>query len=254
LQIIGGLVGLFISIGSSSRGGWLAVPFIFILMFVIRCGDILNSPKIIRARLWLRTILFISLLGSIGICALYFSDSTRERLITGYYGVYQWFSGENLMTSAGIRLSMWKLGLQFSNQSLLFGYGEEKNLTLLLQNIYPNISENMIVNAIADTGPHSDIMSKLLSAGIFGLAAYFGLLMLPFIIFWQYRNTVNLDKRAAARVGLFYITGVFIAGLSNEQLSLKYLCTFYGLMIATLLAQVLHKPFTAENLKTGTFS
>jgi O-antigen ligase len=36
LQIIGGLVGLFISIGSSSRGGWLAVPFIFILMFVIR--------------------------------------------------------------------------------------------------------------------------------------------------------------------------------------------------------------------------
>jgi hypothetical protein len=38
---------------------------------------------------------------------------------------------------------------------------------------------------------------------------------------------------------MYYITGVFIAGLSNEQLSLKYLCTFYGLMTATLLAQVL---------------
>jgi hypothetical protein len=40
-------------------------------------------------------------------------------------------------------------------------------------------------------------------------------------------------------MGMYYITGVFIAGLSNEQLSLKYLCTFYGLMTATLLAQVL---------------
>ena len=46
----------------------------------------------------------------------------------------------------------------------------------------------------------------------------------------------------ASRVGLCYIVGVFIAGLSNEQLSLKYLCTFYGLMIAVLLAQILYQP------------
>jgi hypothetical protein len=48
-------------------------------------------------------------------------------------------------------------------------------------------------------------------------------------------------------MGMYYITGVFIAGLSNEQLSLKYLCTFYGLMTATLLAQVLQAPASGSD-------
>jgi hypothetical protein len=48
-------------------------------------------------------------------------------------------------------------------------------------------------------------------------------------------------------MGMYYITGVFIAGLSNEQLSLKYLCTFYGLMTASLLAQVLQASINESN-------
>ena len=113
----------------------------------------------------------------------------------------------------------------------------------VLQNSPLNIPVNEVaINTMAATGPHSDILSKLLSTGIFGLLAYLCLLLAPFIIFWQHRHEINPDAKTASRVGLCYITGIFIAGLSNEQLSLKYLCTFYGLMIAVLLAQVLHKP------------
>jgi len=82
-------------------------------------------------------------------------------------------------------------------------------------------------------------LSKLLSSGLFGLIAYLCLLFVPFYFFYIYRNSPIADKKRAARMGMYYIVGVFIAGLSNEQLSLKYLCTFYGLMMATLLAQVL---------------
>jgi uncharacterized membrane protein YfcA len=78
------------------------------------------------------------------------------------------------------------------------------------------------------------------------LGAYLSLLFLPLAIFWKYRNAYDFNVKQAARIGLFYITGIFIAGLSNEQLSLKYLCTFYALMIATLLAQVLYKHSTVE--------
>jgi len=92
---------------------------------------------------------------------------------------------------------------------------------------------------MALTGPHSDILSKLLSSGLFGLIAYLCLLFVSFYFFYAHRNSLLADKKRAARMGMYYITGVFIAGLSNEQLSLKYLCTFYGLMTATLLAQVL---------------
>jgi hypothetical protein len=71
-------------------------------------------------------------------------------------------------------------------------------------------------------------------------------LLVPFSIFWKYRNALDFNVKHAAKIGLFYITGVFIAGLSNEQLSLKYLCTFYGLMVAALLAQVLSKSSAIE--------
>jgi O-antigen ligase len=141
---------------------------------------------------------------------------------------------------AGTRLSIWKFSFQFASESLLFGYGEEKNMMQILSNSPLNIPANEIaINTMALTGPHSDILSKLLSSGLFGLIAYLCLLFVPFYFFYVHRNSLLADKKRAARMGMYYITGVFIAGLSNEQLSLKYLCTFYGLMTATLLAQVL---------------
>jgi len=140
-------------------------------------------------------------------------------------------------------LSIWLFTFQFAAESLLFGYGEEKNMIMIIQNSPLNIAENEItINTMAMTGPHSDILSKLLSSGIIGLTAYLTLIFVPFYFFWKHCNSVLKDKKRATRIGIYYIVGIFIAGLSNEQLSLKYLCTFYGLMIATLLAQVLYQP------------
>ena len=128
-----------------------------------------------------------------------------------------------------------------------------------LSNSPLNIPANEIaINTMALTGPHSDTLSKLLSSGLFGLLAYLCLLFVPFYFFYSHRNSLLTDKKRAARMGMYYITGVFIAGLSNEQLSLKYLCTFYGLMTATLLAQVLQasadgssQPFAHSSTKAN---
>ena len=242
LQVLGGLLGLYVSVGSGSRGGWLTAPFILLLVLFLRFGDIAHASQSQRPKMCLQTIavcIYAFLLFWMG---FYFSEKLSTRIISGYFEILNWFSGANLDTSAGTRLSMWKFSLQFANESLLFGYGEEKNIMHVLQNSPLNIAANeTAINTIALTGPHSDILSKLLSAGLFGLGAYLSLLLVPFSIFWKYRNAQVFNVKQAARIGLFYITGIFIAGLSNEQLSLKYLCTFYGLMVATLLAQVLYK-------------
>jgi len=80
----------------------------------------------------------------------------------------------------------------------------------------------------------------------------------PFYFFYAHRNSLLVDKKRAAHMGIYYIAGVFITGLSNEQLSLKYLCTFYGLMTATLLAQLLQassmgsdQPFAQPSAKVN---
>jgi O-antigen ligase len=250
LLATGGVIGLYISLGTGSRGAWLTAPFLLLLLLILRIGDISRAIETQKERLRLQALMIIMGIITIMAISLYLSDTLSVRIISGYVEVQNWFSGKDLEGSAGIRLSMWKFGLQFSSESFLFGYGEEKNMLQILQNSPLNIPANeLAIGTMAYTGPHSDILSKLLTSGIFGLVAYLGLVFLPFMIFWQHRNEINPDKKMASRVGLYYITGIFIAGFSNEQLSLKYLCTFYGLMIATLLAQVLYKPSAAESAR-----
>lgn len=242
LKLIGGALGLYISIGSGSRGAWLTALFIFLMLFIFRVGDISSAQDSKRLKMWLQTCIMIFLVFGVLVGSFYFSEKLSSRVISAYFEVRNWFTGADLEGSAGIRLSMWKFSLQFAKESLLFGYGEEKNMLLTLSSSPLNTLENQVaIGTMANTGPHSDILSKLLSAGIIGLAAYLLLLIAPFRIFWQYRNSENSDKKMASRIGIYYIVGIFIAGFSNEQLSLKYLCTFYGLMIATLLAQVLYR-------------
>jgi len=240
LKLIGGLIGLYLSVGSGSRGAWLTAPFIFFMIFIFRIGDINSAPASSKQKMWLQTIAIIFAIIATALASFFLSDKLSSRIISAYFEITNWFSGADLEGSAGIRLSMWKFSFEFANQSLLFGYGEEKNMLLTLQNSPLNILANqMAITTMAGTGPHSDILSKLLSMGLIGLAAYFLILLAPSFMFWQHRNSKDTDKKIASRIGIYYIVGIFIAGLSNEQLSLKYLCTFYGLMIATFLAQTL---------------
>ena len=243
LKLAGGLAGLYISIYSGSRGAWLIAPFILFGVLIVHSSDIKSARRELKLRMLLQTganALFIMLI----IIAIYsISNTFSDRINSGYFEIRDWFLGVNLDSSAGTRLGIWHFSFQFAAESFLFGYGEEKNMMLILQNSPLNNAANQIsINTIALTGPHSDLLSKLLSTGYIGMSAYLALICVPFYFFWKHRNTVSVDKKKAARIGMSYIIGVFIAGLSNEQLSLKYLCTFYGLMIATLLAQVLYQP------------
>jgi O-antigen ligase len=248
LKLMGGAAGIYVSIYSGSRGAWLAGPFIFLLFLLIRLGDFCRAQGAEQFRIALQTSAIVIASLFLFCLAFYFSDAASSRVISGYHEIRNWLMSTELDTSAGIRLSIWKFSFQFAGESLLFGYGEEKNMMQLLSNSPLNIPANEIaISTMAATGPHSDILSKLLSSGLFGLLAYLCLLFVPFYFFYTHRNSLLADKKCAARMGMYYITGVFIAGLSNEQLSLKYLCTFYGLMTATLLAQVLQASTSESN-------
>ena len=240
IKLIGGLLGLYLSVGSGSRGAWLTAPFIFFMIFIFRVGDIYSAPDSSKQKLWLQTIAIALAVFAAALASFLLLERLSTRIVSAYFEIKNWSSGFDLESSAGIRLSMWKFSFEFANESLLFGYGEEKNMLMILKNSPLNLPANQAaIIQMAGSGPHSDILSKLLSAGIIGLAAYFLVLLAPSFIFWKNRNSKDADKKIASRIGIYYIVGIFIAGLSNEQLSLKYLCTFYGLMIATFLAQTL---------------
>lgn len=59
LQVLGGLLGLYVSVGSGSRGGWLAAPFILLLFLFLRYGDIARTNQSQKQKCGSRRLRFV---------------------------------------------------------------------------------------------------------------------------------------------------------------------------------------------------
>ncbi len=236
LKLIGMLCGIYISIKAESRGGWSTLPVMIACWLVIQIKE-KSALHMHRNQSIMNLITLCSLV--IGFLVLIvLNDHIYNRLSLTIYEVTAWFKEPTIYSSAGSRLSMWVASAQLISENWI-GYGE-----LAVKDIAANhfLNTGIHQNGVKDliqAGPHSDILSKGLSLGIFGIFSYLALLFLPFFIFFKNVIASNPTCSKAAQMGCIYISGVFVSGLFNETLSLKYLCSFYGLMIACLAADVL---------------
>jgi O-antigen ligase len=239
LKIIGSIAGIYVAIHAGSRGGWISAPFILFMLILVLLSEANHLQGEQRRKKIGQIMLFLALAFIATLALFASSDFLLTRVSDGYNEIRNWLTGESIDSSAGIRLSMWKISLQLSQNSFLFGYGE-KDIASVIKGSAVDIPINSVaIHDLVQSGPHSDILSKLLSIGVVGLFAYFALLAVPFFICFAKRCAGSVDVRQASQTAIYYITGVLICGLSNEQLSLKYLCSFYGLMIAVFLAEAM---------------
>lgn len=231
LKIIGAVCGLYISIKAESRGGWIAIPFMTICWFITQAIQVNKNE--------LHKIIGILLILTLGIASTAISiDSVSARLAHTLFEINTWFKDPTIYTSAGSRMSMWVAALQLISENPM-GYGEIAIKDLLRNHpLFTSIHAHGVKDMIA-AGPHSDMLSKGLSLGFMGIAAYLLTILCPAVLFASKIKDNNPNIRDAANLGLIYVTGVLVVGLFNETLSLKYLCSFYGLMIACLTSQVL---------------
>lgn len=235
LKILGAFCGLYISTKAESRGGWATLPFMTLtwLIIQIKASASRSTPR--NYLIIIRTFFFL-VIGT-GLLII-FNHSINTRLSHTTYEITTWFKDPLIYTSTGSRMSMWVSSIQLIFENW-FGYGEIEIKQIVANHpLYTGIHQHGVKDLI-QAGPHSDFLSKGLSLGILGIVSYLALIFTPFLLFFKNITHFNQDIKKAASTGLLYTTGIFIAGLFNETLSLKYLCTFYGLMIACLAAQIL---------------
>ncbi len=240
ILLTGFIVGFSMMFHAQSRGGWLAFTMLLLLtlFFVFKQTkvDIRSISKVDLSFFALLTIYF----------AYFIYDNYTDllsRLAPITNEIVLWKDGgENLEnTSVGARLGIWEVSFLLIQESLLFGFGE-RNLTNEIKIISIEIPTYLAgpMAILLGTGPHSDMLAKLLANGVIGLLAYFCTVGIPFYFFTKFQVSKNTDVMIASRLGILYLAGVFICGLFNETLSLKYLCSFYALIVAALLAIALH--------------
>lgn len=235
LLATGLLASIYISIFAGSRGGWIAAPFILGLWVYLKSNT--NNKKPVRKLVEFMTSLFF--IGLIFYLAYKNIPMATSRVDIAIQEIIAALTKESFNTSVGTRIGIWKIATQqLVPLAGFFGFGENA-LGVVVGNL--NLDPQKYAEPIfhlTNTGPHSDLLAKLLTMGYLGGIAYLATIFVPWIICWKNRFNVSNEK-LAAQAGLCFISGVFLCGFSNEMLSLKYLSSFYGLLIATLLAVIL---------------
>jgi O-antigen ligase len=227
LKLIGFACALFLSLGSGSRSGWMAIPFVLALWIFFNRR---NHKLVISASLIL--IIAIAL-------TLTLNDSLQQRVMSIFQEAHSWFTNQANKEegSGGMRLTMWKMSWVLFLESPWYGYGDPIGYKHLLdQPLLTSFAGPNALGAIT-LGPHHEIFGQMLRSGIFGLVAGLLLFFAPMGVFIQQLR--NNSQNLAAQVGLAFVLGLFICSLSIEVFNLKYTSSFYALMLACLGAQAL---------------
>lgn len=230
LQLIGGVVGIYLSLRSGSRTGWLAIPLVIFLWAMY-------SMPFTR---WKNVLLSI-VLAVMTILIIYFGSTTMKIRFNEFYSEvtnYRW-SEMNSDTNIGVRISWIRIGWHFFSIRPLSGWGDNTLANNINDEAIAVYASQASRNGILIAGFHNDFISNAVRYGIGGFVATVAIFFLPFLFFAHYLR--NEQVKSYALVGIGYILIQSVSSLSYHVLDFKFMASFYALMISLLIGIMVNK-------------
>jgi O-antigen ligase len=240
LKIAGLLAGLWASIASGSRGGWLAIPLFVVLIVYFRAGRM--SWRVVGS-----SASIIVLMGALLFAA---ASSVQQRLDNLSDAMTDLSQGRQADTSIGIRLQLYKAALEIFIRNPVFGVGPEG----FAEQMKPMAAAGKLTPQAAYLGEgevHNDILSKAAGMGIFGVLAILAVYLAPMRLFWRAARSDAACVRRSGEMGFAFVGGFIVYGLTVEFLNLTMATAFYSFTVAVLLAAC-HNIHHGESVRTST--
>lgn len=231
LKLIGAVAGFYMSVQSGSRTGWLAAPVILGVWWHYRLEG--RGPA--RSGRWLLLCASVALLA--GFAA---SGTVQQRVSMAVSEVvsYPW-TGIAPETSIGLRISFLRIATELLSIHPFMGYGDTyQRYQILPPVVYTYASEEAWRTAL-DAGFHNEVVTQAVRSGVLGMLSAIALFFVPLGLFARQMGSANAVRRGNALAGLVLVTGFLISSLSTEVFDLKYMASFYALMVALLAASAL---------------
>ncbi len=233
IKLFGTGIGVYLSLGSGSRTGWLAVPLVIAIVTYKRK---LLSGKALH-------FLVVGLIGVLAFGAYTLSNTVQQRVLMGVSEVvnYSW-QGMAPETSVGFRITFLRIASDMFAANPWAGIGDNGyDLKSLPSRVYTYASPESIRLAF-NAGFHNELVSNAIRFGIGGLLSSAMLLLGPMFIFVKQSSSANAINRSNALLGLVLTTCFFVSSFSTEVFDLKYMASFYALIVAMLCASAITKP------------
>ena len=227
---IGFIAGLAASIWSQTRGGWVALVFVFIwILFHVAKNWTLCNRSLTAVAVSFCFLVLVSALQPNGVVQSRISEAGAE--FTAYLETGKQDS------AVGARLAMWTLAWSNLTKAPLFGHGEKGWIDLRDAAI-----KDGRLSTFSSTFKHlhNEFVNVAFKRGLIGLALYLALFLVPMLLFFRpYLHHVGVEVRALAMAGMVIPMMYLDFGLTQTFLSHNsgriVLCSFWmcvaGLML-----------------------
>lgn len=225
VSIIALIAGMYASYLSATRGAWLLIPLLFVVLMVVW-----NKQQLINKK-----TVFISFL-VIGVTI--FSLTSNDKVVKRVNKAVIEFNVKDSLSSVATRLTMWRHGFEAFKQQPFLGYGLQ-NTTNVVANHIENESNEYKNSKQAEyhfkrfDHLHNEYINTLVGKGVLGLVTLLVLLLLPLAIFWRRVTVTDLSQAYFATIGIVTIIGYLIIGLTNI-ISTQPLLNIFFLMILAI--------------------
>lgn len=222
LVLLAAVAGLLGSVLSGTRGGWVAVPLLLLLVYRTSQGMVPARVRSGIAAGVLALVLAVILVPQTGVV---------DRIGLAVSNLQDYWLHESRGTSVGLRLEMWRAGGMLFLEEPLLGWGEGR-LELARDKL---VAQGLLHPGIQDYDQlHSDLIDTTTRRGLVGLGTLLMLYFVPMWLFWR-RMVVpdaSPELRILAATGMIVPIAFIDFGLTQSMLrDVRGLSSYLGLCV-----------------------
>lgn len=229
-KFIGAGIGFYLSIKSGSRTGWLAVPLVTTIWLYRK--NYVGGKSLHFFAMGATALLLLA--------AYSFSTTVQLRTLQAMHEVmeYPW-TGPTPETSVGLRITFLRIALDMFAANPWVGIGDNGyDVSMLPASVLQYATPEGIRMAF-HSGFHNEIVTNAVRFGVGGLLAAMLLFVIPLAVFLPRLSSGNSVKQANAMLGMVLTMCFFVSSLSTEVFDLKYMASFYAVMVSLLCASAI---------------
>lgn len=223
ISLFGSIFGIFASILSGSRGGWIFTPIAIIYM-------IISNRKYINKKIAISFSVLIILFSVSIINTSIFKEKYNQTI----NNLVQFNKGDS-NTSLGIRFELWKSAIYTIPYNPIIGSGFEKRTELTTQ--FMKQGKVNLPISFANWHSHNQYLEALSVRGIIGFLGLIGILLMPLFIFRNNKDNDSHQLSLINQCGIVSIIMMIGYCLSQVMLGHNSGIIFYSIITSTLLAQ-----------------
>ena len=224
LKLLAGAAGLYTSYLSGTRGSWLAIPVLAVI--------VVAASR--RLRLHHKAAIFAVVMGGMTLVA-YFSRWVKLRIAEAMSEFSLTVPTSALDTSVGVRLQLWQASIEMFMEHPLTGVGPE-GFSAALDALAARSEVTPLAASLMHS--HNDLLFAMATLGVPGLCAVLATYLVPAWFFLRHLRLADPAIRWISFTGLACCLGFLAFGLTEAMFVIAVTNAFYTLVMAACFAGI----------------